>query len=282
MDTYENRFCVFVDVLGFKEHVDASVGPEPAAAAKREALSVLFDEFDKVSDHAKKDEPVRPQVTQFSDSLVVSFVDSGGASDFPGQSAKYTALVRIHGNLLRLIRRGFLFRGGIAYGPLLHAGPRVYGPALVAAAVLEGDAVFPRMLVTKEALDRLKVLAIQDEQSHYFENLITAQPDGSGVMDYLRIDRIAFPVRSPPWGRQLLDDYFAPLDRVIEAGLEHRCAKVRQKYEWAARGFHETVQAIGYEGRCDDGAQRDMLGGLMTKYERFGAWQPPDRAERSD
>jgi hypothetical protein len=45
-----------------------------------------------------------------------------------------------------LLQAGFLVRGGIALGYLHHDHDVVFGPALVEAVKLEGDAIYPRVL----------------------------------------------------------------------------------------------------------------------------------------
>ena len=77
------------------------------------------------------------RITQFSDCIVVSYrVDE--------ESAVFWLLTEIAFCVIDLVERGFLLRGALTVGDMLHTAKHVVGPAMVEAYELESKvAKFP-------------------------------------------------------------------------------------------------------------------------------------------
>lgn len=158
---YEERLCVFIDILGWKEATNTfSV----------EDLFKILQPFVEINDqhqfhkdfidHAKKNQKSskenwietsingrkcsiptfyeQVQLSVFSDTLVLS---------------KPAAWVgSIYNDLPFIIRsfleKGFVIRGGISLGQLCHKDNIIFGPALIEAYEIElSRAIFPRILI---------------------------------------------------------------------------------------------------------------------------------------
>ena len=90
----------------------------------------------------------------------------------------------------RLLRLGFLVRGGIARGDLFHHVGKVVGPALIKAYELENKkAVYPRIIidpaVSKNALEAEPPINI------IFKRLVRENDDGFFMVHYLWAIRMA-------------------------------------------------------------------------------------------
>ena len=119
---YEERFCLFLDILGFKEIINASVSetnntgtPQTSEiffGLKRIASTLNY----KLGISGKSGEviPSSRKVTQFSDSVVVSY-----HADEIGSLADM--LYDVLHLQLKLINRNMLIRGAITRGKLYHS-----------------------------------------------------------------------------------------------------------------------------------------------------------------
>ena len=115
-EQYEDRIVCFLDILGFKELVDSTVdsgGEEDAlrAQALSQALLSIREVLDVDKGHISKSK----RVTQFSDSVVISF-----QVDEP--SEVFFTILELLWTQARLVYHGMLLRGGVAVGKLCHTG----------------------------------------------------------------------------------------------------------------------------------------------------------------
>lgn len=139
--SYQTRAVAFIDILGWGRAVeDSAISSE----LRRKLLNAVWALGALSKTDAEDDTPASPsldQVTQFSDSVVISIPYSG------------------HFDLLRLVRQitsyqhamfkvGLPLRGGITVGQLYHSNSYVFGPALNEAYLLESKmAHHPRVII---------------------------------------------------------------------------------------------------------------------------------------
>lgn len=165
---YEERLCVFIDILGWKEATNTLSAGD---------LFKIFQPFVEVSkehqfhkgfiEDAKNNQKEimgnwiktlikgrkalipthynQVQLTIFSDTLVLS------------KPASWTG--RIYNNLPFIIRgfleQGFIIRGGISLGRLYHKDNIIFGPALIEAYEIEhAQAIFPRIIISNEVIEK--------------------------------------------------------------------------------------------------------------------------------
>lgn len=271
MDEYEERFCIFLDILGFKEHVTASAEQSREGRDRLAALNDLMTAFAPVPDHAQRHLLADQRETQFSDSLVISCSNTMDIRQ--NQHPEYVVLVRLHYMLLKLLSLGFLVRGGLARGKLVHRGTKVFGPALNDAVALEKKAIFPRVMLQDGLIEQLRVRPT-DEETHYIYGLVRQDDAGVASMEYLRIDQISCSVRPIPLGHRERE-WCHRLATIVEEGLQHSDERVQDKYKWIAKGLHRTVHALAREdgpiGLMPPGVMAQW-GDLLTRYEPFANW----------
>ena len=149
-DFYEERYCAFLDVLGFSNCVTSafSVASE---AEREEGISRLVGLNEQIGEElrAMSEECQKISFSHFSDSIFLSVPVT--EEDGIGQ-----LFYRIQRLCTALLIRGFLTRGGVVCG-LVHSGNDVvFGPGLIEAYRLESRvARHPRIVVAKSVRDRL-------------------------------------------------------------------------------------------------------------------------------
>lgn len=227
---YQERIVVFLDFLGFKSHIDRTV-KDPAHVTR------IARAFNTVRDFTNPDEGWEDRVvTQFSDCVVLSYrIDQ--------RSAVFDILMTMLLLQVELANQGFLVRGGITAGPLLHEESMVFGPALVEAHRMESkDAVFPRILVDPElvqvARDYPALHHSGTDEARYVRSFLTDDEDGKSYLNYV------------PW-KAVVEDagvdadawpgYMNSLSRILRDGLASGDAEVVKKMLWLHRQYREAI-----------------------------------------
>jgi hypothetical protein len=159
-----------------------------------------------------------PCFTVLSDSVVISI-------DAADDLLKLTNAV---GGLAQdMLHFGFIVRGGITSGALVHDDRVCYGPAFIRAYELESKtAIWPRIVVDGNMLNHLVPSAIP-------ESLFHVDQDGMHKLDYLR--------KGFPCASNLFLSYCHLLQCAYDLPLRHlrnklspdvRAEKIYQKLEW--------------------------------------------------
>jgi hypothetical protein len=228
----ETRITAFIDVLGWKNAVeDAAKGEGDAVLVLGKVLAGMhaYSKFtETLQGLAPKGERWRgdPRVSQFSDSLLLSFSD-----DVVGKEALKTALYALTSVV---IPHGLLLRGGVVRGKLFHQGALAFGPAIHEAYRLETViASSPRIILSDE------LGAEWDER----------ELDG-GMIWRLAGDGLRFFNFLPPfWGSPLFyadkeswQTRLQPIRKLIVSMASDRACpeSVFAKYEWLA-GYFDSV-----------------------------------------
>jgi hypothetical protein len=128
---YEHRVIVLYDFLGWRSEV-ADAGDDSEKIGRLRQTLLLHAKLSKIEG------PV--VVSTFSDNVAISTI--------PDKAATPVFLDAIATIQLHATARGFLMRGGIAVGDLIHDDDMVFGPALNRALELESKiAKYPRIIV---------------------------------------------------------------------------------------------------------------------------------------
>ncbi len=127
---YEERYCAFIDFLGFKHAVTSGAWqPDDALAAMKKASNVATGDSDVA-------------FTQFSDSVVLS-----APAD---EEWSFLSIVLVARFLIfELTAHGVLLRGGITKGLMYHQDNLAFGPAFIRAYALEQAAGTPRIVLDR-------------------------------------------------------------------------------------------------------------------------------------
>lgn len=229
LERYEDRVIVFIDILGFREHIKRTTIDQSHFKNLRDTLN--FISTLKTANDGEEDK----EVTVFSDSIVISY-----PVKLPG-SVFWLLLDIIHIQL-EMARKGILMRGGVAVGQLCHIDKIVYGPAMVEAFELENKtAIYPRVIISEQVFRT----AIQYpgnspmEDLELIGDLVKQDLDGLWYVDFLR-------------QREEVDyeyDYFKALHTVKkliedEIKLNETKTDVRMKYEWLKSYFNQVADEL--------------------------------------
>lgn len=147
---YEDRLIAFIDILGWSE-----ASKSMSAAHLNQILQPIIDRAAYYSQankkrilhqHGDRTNPLLLDVEFcfFSDCFVISMPSymGGRIFDFASDITR------------ELLTQGFLVRGGISRGNLVHNGQIIYGPSLIDAYSIESKIAFhPRIYIDKLSID---------------------------------------------------------------------------------------------------------------------------------
>lgn len=238
---YEPRIVAFLDVLGWAAAIAASARSIELTQKLGIAMKGLATHVDMISwqkEHARPSGwPGDPMMTHFSDSLLISFSADRNAK--PHMEMMLFAVIHT------LMLHGFIVRGAVSYGPLIHREALAYGPAFVAAYKLENEeALVPRII-----LDRPLANAwgpgepVQDRHGTLlgYRKFWRQDDDGWYFFDHLsnpfglfRLDR-----KEPSSGfRAYMTRWRELIVQRLDENREH--PPVLRKYVWLARYFNRV------------------------------------------
>jgi hypothetical protein len=166
-------------------------------------------------------------MTQFSDCIVISY-----KADRP--AALFQLVNKLSLLVVSIADRGYLLRGGLTFGDLLHTDKIVVGPALLRAHELESTvAGVPRVIIDPIAFDTvLTNPSYQHEPSEeleYVRSFLKQDTDGFWFFDYFSWDTV---VNATGVDNLRYPEYLTTLSGLIERGLKNPSAKVLKKYIW--------------------------------------------------
>ena len=254
---YERRIVLFIDFLGFKELVERT-RREPGRLAD---LVGAMDEVGKIG-ISDADLYRSQQVTQFSDCIVVSYkVDE--------ESAAFWLLSEVAFCVIALVERGYLLRGAITVGDLLHTDIHVVGPALVEAYELESrTAKHPRVIVDPGLLTVARSARsaqhTSTEEEEYVRAFLTRDDDGHDYFDYVSWRSV---VEVTGGSDEYYPGYMQKIHDIVAAGLGHDSPGVLEKYLWLHAKYLSQIRIFenlppdhGYWSQSP--GHRDILLGL--------------------
>ena len=231
---YETRITLFLDFLGFREHVARTT-------TDSEFLQRLVRAMDRIGKLAAEDKEFHEsqRVTQFSDSVVVSYrIDE--------ESAVFWLLNQIAFCVIDLVERGFLVRGALTVGELLHTSKYLVGPAMVEAYELESKvAKFPRVLVDEKILAVARSARQEhhgaDEEEEYVRAFLRNDEDGFLFLDYVSWNAVVAVIGGD---ENLYPDYLAQVGNLVREGLRNPCISVKKKALWLHKQYVAAIELV--------------------------------------
>ena len=244
---YEERLCLFLDILGFKSIVGESV------QEKQESTKSTHRRFDVLRIHSALsaiDRAIKPsgptfggigksskQVTQFSDSIVVSYT-------LDEKSAVFDMLYDMYFLQIELVQRGILVRGAITSGKLFHDKQIVFGPALVEAAELEKLAMYPRVILHQEIIDHGKLRNASHHSSADEEksirSMLQQDLDGMFFIDYFNPSPDDFDE-----GWDGLYEYLISLREMVRRLSQlTKDPSIKLKHSWMRQKFNDIARKL--------------------------------------
>lgn len=231
---YEERIILFLDFLGFKELVERTTRERGFLKRLVRAMDVVGEIGSDNSDLLKTQ-----QVTQFSDSIVVSY-------KVTEQSAVFWLINSIALHVIRLAQLGFLVRGGLTVGELHHSARHVVGPAMNEAYRLESKvAKYPRVVIDPKLLEVARRARSDDHSAHdeeqYVRAFMTKDADGQLFFDYISWNSV---VAVAGGSNELYGDYLGGLGTLIRDGLRHDEPSVQEKYLWLRPRYKAAIERV--------------------------------------
>ena len=248
---YEERYCLFLDILGFQSHIEETVSPKPdskrpmtfsrlKAALNGISKGVNYRESVEVSGRMQ---PSSRRVTQFSDSIVVSYLKNE-----PHGSGVSSMLWDVHSLQLELVASGILLRGAITSGLLYHDQSLVFGPALNEAVALEKLASYPRVILDGQILDEAS-LSRPHRQKRKLEltrsisSMAEMDLDGLYYIDYFNVQPDDF---NEDWNE--LREYLEALRRLVKGLANKKTPSIKVKHSWLRTKFNEMAWPLEKDG----------------------------------
>lgn len=242
-NVYEERIVLFLDIMGFKELVKESSDNIETFNKIKTTVRIIRQTF-KITKKTKE-----RTITQFSDSIVVSFLISE-----KGEVA--FLLAKTHQLIKRLILKDIICRGGIAKGKLIHDEFFLIGPAFINAYELESKiAIFPRVIISDQSIIKIGIENFgyhpandSDYEKSEINSLIALDFDGFYYINYFSIESF--------WELSNNEKMYAnKLRELIESCLckFDQITYLKQKYEWMKDKFNEQTYAIKSDNRIEVG-----------------------------
>ena len=223
---YEDRIICFLDILGFGSHISSSV--DKGDGDKTEKIKEIAGVFTSIREYLNIDCPDDRQgkeITQFSDSVVISFPAYS-------ESGVFDALLEILWVQISLVQKGYLCRGGVTRGRLIHTPTLLFGPAMVEAYTLESKAaLYPRVILDDEIINTgVAAHATHHSPNHELQsirNLLERDLDGMYYINY--ITRAQSELDDPE-----LDypGYLHQLRKIVAEGILASDPSIAIKYKW--------------------------------------------------
>lgn len=258
-ETYENRVVLFLDILGFKHILSKTTtiekSEEKDAPEKiSELYRVLYEMTDEISQSSNNSSKV---ITQFSDSIVVSFEENEPEEIF-------ILFEEIQKLIVKLINSKIICRGAISYGKLIHTKEIIFGPALVDAYETESKAaMYPRVILDRSIVEigrksnRFKEKNIKDLPDGILEHLLTIYLEKDTDEKYY-IDYFSAIVKSYDDVSQI-SKHLESLKKIILDGLKFKSPDLKVKYGWMKNKYNKMV---------DELLNREAILAIMDKPEK--------------
>lgn len=234
---YKTRIVAFLDILGWGAAVDDRQESEQDIKEQGKTLALLkavadfHNSLKELLPDEQKKWPGDPIMTQFSDSLVLSFED-----DEHGKDGLYRALMLLTKDLSL---RGFHLRGGVVKGKIYHTEGLIFGPALKQAYKLESEtAVYPRVILDHTLAVEWNVQQQTAHEAALGEHSWVLCTDSYFFFNFLPpFMGNSFLTSTDLWKNQL-----KPFrNMIIEKTQDRNCSEaIFAKYEWLA-GYFDSV-----------------------------------------
>ena len=148
---FEDRAVAFIDVLGFKQVVEAAGQGQSTHTELEELIDLLESAVPKLDGTVDQSVPkdLIPKHIYISDSIILSApLTSSKMSNYRGLSILVMRVIQISHILLS---KGYLIRGGISVGPVWHTASNIVGPAYQEAYQIETKTLVPRVELSPDA-----------------------------------------------------------------------------------------------------------------------------------
>ncbi|HEY2915468.1 MAG TPA: hypothetical protein VGK21_19030 [Candidatus Angelobacter sp.] len=268
---YDQALVTYIDILGFKDLVWASVEDSTKVSEIRNTLRMIAKKGSGLSySETTLDGKVKLNVrtSNFSDLVVRATFLYGVTFDRLSEQLYYESGMLAAMECELTAKHGILIRGAISFGDLYMDSQTVFGPALVDSYFLsEKSAIYPRIIVDPRIM---KVVADRASNFDELNKLWCIRPDDDGVftIDYLQAAYAEYTEDSSSfqfiYGFKSFDAMMSDHARTIKSKLQgiqgiKDNARVRQKLVWLGRYHNLVVSDLKDEGCFNDGYERLLI-----------------------
>jgi len=246
---YEERFVAFIDILGFtdaiKKTVEKNNGKEIENSYEIDKIDNLLNEirYQLIKDKylpIKKLEIKDRVVSQFSDSVIISYLKD---------NAIYNILYDIYFLCIMALEKGFLFRGAVTYGKVIHTdtetNKKLFGPAYIKAYEMEQkQSIFPRIIIDDDVLNIAKENYSKCADFDYDKllELIPFDFDGKRYINY--IDKlytgVGVGVKDEQKHLMCIDEIIRKMD-ISDDSIKCKHLWLKDKYDIALEKFEKSL-----------------------------------------
>jgi hypothetical protein len=235
---YKERIICFIDILGFSKHVEKTFDIDSNDIEDEiELIANAIKSMEEYSALSFGPRPKSREVTQFSDSIVLSF-------DYKEKDSIFHTLLDIQLLIIDMAYKGFLCRGGIVLGKIIHSKNMVFGPGMVDAYMLESKAAnYPRIILGKNILELGEFFVgdtpLFDIEKQNPTGLIGRDSDGMYYINYFSPDLLAMNKSNYSF-----NDFMLKLKSIIETGLDSKNQDIYVKYSWLKERYNKFVYIV--------------------------------------
>jgi hypothetical protein len=252
------RFTLFFDFLGSSK----------ATSWPKERLYPFLDLLITIAAHMQSAQDIdgspqqngsyriliTPEVTVFSDNIVVSYPSLGDETSVPTEIPRHLSVeahwakfmcqdaIRILSGVAEMgLRIGVLIRGGFSFGQLYHENGVVFGEAMVDAYQLESKhAGYPRVLVSERIIKRLTGIPNSDR------TFLLQDADGRWHLNYFAemIRHLSNGPVDDEHANRWKCAHLATIDAAIDAANALGDARIVEKWIWFKARFEKATVHI--------------------------------------
>lgn len=237
---YSDRYCAFVDILGFRQLIGQLDNDETSF----EALRALLTRIHRAHSGSALDvNSTDFRAQSISDAVAISTnVSASGLAEI------FKSLIAL---TLDLLVEGYFIRGAIVKAPLYHDDNMVVGKALVQAFHFESEvAKFPRIVVAREVRNDLIAIGTTLSAKAQYPRITNLRSSADGPM-YLDVlaPVLALLRKQAQYYQKLTPNEFADLQRYsrIRDKIQERYEEAMdtprnfEKVRWFAQYWNEII-----------------------------------------
>jgi len=222
---YEKKLILFIDLLGFKKYIiDKTQDRRDNEFNIQRFINLIEAIRDDFCLDADTNLNQRIRSGLFADSIITQFSDSIILSTkYRVKSQLEAIMIDIINLICNGIYFGFIFRGALTYGNIIHNNRYLFGPGFIDAYEMESKrAIYPRVIIDHRLLEEngdylesemLKKILIKDDDNEYYLDMF------SGLQ-----------YRYSTQGS--IDIIIDLLSKIIDDGIKDSDQHIKEKYDW--------------------------------------------------
>ena len=245
------KIISLIDILGFRDIVTK---PTDSGNDKEENIDKICRIFSTIRKNLNLDNPngffeASKVVTQFSDSIVISFL-------YSEKSGIFHNLFDLQVLIMDLLKHKVLCRGAVALGEIIHTDDMLFGPGFIKAYDTESKAaLFPRVILDETILDIGKQFhASHHAPEHELESInsiVSKDTDDMYYVDYFgkALENLDSAEDEPLYIENLRD--------IINPYINTDKPDLRVKYGWLINKFNRMINEIREQRSSKDFIEPD-------------------------